>query len=170
MVKKISELYLEARRAFLTVEDEHTSSLLARNLLCFLTGKTQEEILANREMYTSEEVCFKMEDAVKRILEGEPIAYTQADATFHYHIYCATHNPYFIKSYNAVSDMIIRNLHRLNAVADAFRFSRSFHLHLYEYIRDRKADEALKEMENHDAYNETRFAAFSAKENIKQEG
>ena len=102
--------------------------------------------------------------------EGEPIAYTQADATFHYHIYCATHNPYFIKSYNAVSDMIIRNLHRLNAVADAFRFSRSFHLHLYEYIRDRKADEALKEMENHDAYNETRFAAFSAKENIKQEG
>ena len=83
MVKKISELYLEARRAFLTVEDEHTSSLLARNLLCFLTGKSQEEILANREMYTSEEICFKMEDAVKRILEGEPIAYILGEWDFY---------------------------------------------------------------------------------------
>lgn len=83
MVKKISDLYLEARRAFLTVEDVQTSSLLARNLLCFLTGKSQEEILAGREMYASEEVCFKMEDSVKRILEGEPIAYILGEWDFY---------------------------------------------------------------------------------------
>lgn len=83
MVKKISELYLEARRAFLTIEDDHTASLLARNLLCFLTGKTQEEILANRELYTSEEVCSRMEDAVKRILDGEPIAYILGEWDFY---------------------------------------------------------------------------------------
>ena len=83
MVKKISDLYLEARRAFLTVEDVQTSSLLAWNLLCFLTGKSQEEILAGREMYASEEVCFKMEDSVKRILEGEPIAYILGEWDFY---------------------------------------------------------------------------------------
>ena len=83
MVKKISDLYLEARRAFLTVEDVQTSSLLARNLLCFLTGKSQEEILAGRERYASEEVCYKMEDSVKRILEGEPIAYILGEWDFY---------------------------------------------------------------------------------------
>ena len=75
MVKKISDLYLEARRAFMATEDAQTASLLARNLLCYLTGKTQEEILAGRELYASEKTCQQMESAVRRLLDGEPIAY-----------------------------------------------------------------------------------------------
>ena len=51
MVKKYSQLYLEARRSFMEQEDQQTASLLARNLLCFVSGKTQEQILADREKY-----------------------------------------------------------------------------------------------------------------------
>ena len=44
MVKKFSQLYLEARRAFMEIEDQQTASLLARNLLCYVSGKTQEHV------------------------------------------------------------------------------------------------------------------------------
>ena len=54
MVKTLSTLYLEARRAFMTQEDQQTSSLLARNLLCHITGKSQEAVIADRELYASE--------------------------------------------------------------------------------------------------------------------
>ena len=83
MVKKISDLYLEARRAFLAVEDPQTASLLARNLIAFVTGKSQEAILADREMYVSGETCEKMEDAVRRILAEEPLAYIMGEWDFY---------------------------------------------------------------------------------------
>lgn len=83
MVKKISELYLEARKAFMATEDAQTASLLARNLLCYLTGKTQEEILAGRELYASEKTCLEMERAVRRLLDGEPIAYVLGEWDFY---------------------------------------------------------------------------------------
>lgn len=75
MVKKISELYLEARRAFMAFDDNETASLLARNLLCYVTGKTQEQIIADREMYASEDTCEAMERLVQRVVDGEPLAY-----------------------------------------------------------------------------------------------
>lgn len=75
MVKKLSELYVETRKAFLTQEDAQTAGLLARNLLCHVSGKTNEQILADRELYASQEVCDKMAQAVERVLQGEPLAY-----------------------------------------------------------------------------------------------
>ena len=51
------------------------ASLLARNLLCHVTGKSQEEVIADREMYANETVCSAMEQAVERVLNGEPLAY-----------------------------------------------------------------------------------------------
>ena len=75
MVKTLSALYLEARRAFLTQEDQQTASLLARNLLCHITGKSQEAVIADRELYASEVQCEAMQSAVERILRGEPLAY-----------------------------------------------------------------------------------------------
>ncbi len=83
MVKKLNDLYLDARRAFLTVEDQQTASLLARNLLCHVTGKTQEEILAQREMYADGSVCDAMQAAVDRILSGEPLAYVLGEWEFY---------------------------------------------------------------------------------------
>lgn len=83
MVKTISDLYTEARRAFLTQEDAHNASLLARNLLCYATGKSQEAIVSDRQMYASEEACAIMEASVARVLSGEPLAYVLGQWTFY---------------------------------------------------------------------------------------
>lgn len=83
MVKKLSDLYLEARRAFLKTDDQQTASLLARNLLCHVTGKTNEQIIAQREMYMNEEVCDRMAEAVRRIQAGEPLAYVLGEWEFY---------------------------------------------------------------------------------------
>jgi release factor glutamine methyltransferase len=83
VVKKLSELYLEARRAFMTQEDAQTAGFLARNLLCHVTGKTNEQILADREMYASESTCYEMAECVNRVLAGEPVAYVLGQWDFY---------------------------------------------------------------------------------------
>lgn len=83
MVKKLSDLYLDARRALMTREDQQMATLMARNLLAHVTGKTQEEILRDRDMYTGDAECAAMEDAVRRILEGEPLAYVLGQWDFY---------------------------------------------------------------------------------------
>ena len=83
MVKKLSELYLEARKAFSQSEDKNTASLLARNLLCHATGKNQQQLIADMEHYGSQAVCEQMENAVQRILSGEPLAYVLGEWDFY---------------------------------------------------------------------------------------
>lgn len=83
MVKKFSQLYLEARRAFMDFEDQERASLLARNLLCYVSGKSQESIIADREKYACETVCEAMETAVKRIVAEEPLAYVLGEWPFY---------------------------------------------------------------------------------------
>ena len=83
MVKKISELYLQVRKAFLETEGQQTASLIARNLLCRYTGKNQEQILADREKYVTEETCQAVEQAVSRLLAGEPLAYVLGEWDFY---------------------------------------------------------------------------------------
>ena len=75
MVKTISQLYLDARRVLITQEDEQMASLMARNLVCHITGKSQEQVLAQRDMYVNEQVCQQMEAAVQRLMNGEPLPY-----------------------------------------------------------------------------------------------
>ncbi|MBR2937972.1 MAG: peptide chain release factor N(5)-glutamine methyltransferase [Oscillospiraceae bacterium] len=75
MVKTYGELYLETRRALLRSEDADTAGLLARELLCFVTGKTREQVIAQREHYASEQTCEKMLLLTQRLLNGEPLAY-----------------------------------------------------------------------------------------------
>lgn len=83
MVKQYSQLYLEARRALLSTEDRQTASLYARNLLCHLSGKTQEQLLAAEYLYASEEVCQAVEKAVQRLVGGEPLAYVLGEWDFY---------------------------------------------------------------------------------------
>ena len=83
MVKTLSQLYLDARKALLNTEDAQTAGILARNLLSYATGKTQEQILADREMYASEDVCRTMEEATGRVLKGEPMAYILGEWEFY---------------------------------------------------------------------------------------
>jgi len=83
LVKTISDLYQQTRRAFITQEDEQTASLLARNLLCHITGKTREQVIADRDMYVSQSVCDEMDGLVRRVLAGEPLAYVLGQWEFH---------------------------------------------------------------------------------------
>ena len=83
MVKKLSTLYLEARRIFSENDDKQSASLMARNLLCHVTGKTQEELLADLEMYASQAVCEQMEEVVSRVAGGEPLAYVLGSWDFY---------------------------------------------------------------------------------------
>lgn len=83
MVKKIQDLYLEARRAFMTQEDAQTAGLLARSLLCHITGKSNEQILTDRDLYAGEQTCYAMSAAVTRVLNGEPLAYVLGNWEFY---------------------------------------------------------------------------------------
>ena len=56
-------------------EDAPNAASYARQLLCHVTGKRLEQVLADSEMYASEAICEAMEAAVRRLLSGEPLAY-----------------------------------------------------------------------------------------------
>ncbi len=83
MVKKLSDLYLEARRALLKQEDAQDASLIARNLLSHVTGKSREEVIAVYDTFAGDVVCNAMEQAVGRILSGEPLAYVLGQWEFY---------------------------------------------------------------------------------------
>ena len=83
MVKQYGELYLQIRRALLAQEDPQTAGMMARHLLCHISGKTQEEILTKRDLYASEEVCRGVEKGIKRLLSGEPFAYVLGEWEFY---------------------------------------------------------------------------------------
>ena len=83
MVKQYGELYLQTRRALLTTEDAQTAGMMARHQLCHVSGKTQKAILADRDLYASEQVCADIEAAVQRLQAGEPFAYVLGEWEFY---------------------------------------------------------------------------------------
>ena len=83
MVKTYSQIYMECRRALQAQEEDRDASFLARNLLCHFTGKTMEKILTDMDQYASEELCLAMEDATRRLLNQEPLAYILGEWEFY---------------------------------------------------------------------------------------
>lgn len=82
MVKKYSDLYLDARKALLSVDGMYASNM-ARELLCAASGKSAEAIIADRDLYASEEICARTEDYVRRHIAGEPTAYIIGEWDFY---------------------------------------------------------------------------------------
>lgn len=74
MVKKYADLFLDARRALLKQEGQFAANV-ARELVCAASGKTAEQVIADREIYASEEVCELTESFIQRRLRGEPMPY-----------------------------------------------------------------------------------------------
>ena len=74
MVKTYADLYLDARKALLPSEGMYAGNI-ARELVCAASGKTQEALIADRNLYASEEICLRVENFVRRHLTGEPTAY-----------------------------------------------------------------------------------------------
>ena len=82
MVKRYADLYLDARKALLPAEGEQ-AAVIARELLCKVSGKTAAQFLSDRELYASEELGAQMEDGVRRILAGEPLPYVLEEWDFY---------------------------------------------------------------------------------------
>ena len=74
MVKKYGDLYLQARRLLLPSEGEN-ASMAARELLAFASGKSVTSVLADANLYTSEQVEEKLNGYVNRMLAHEPLPY-----------------------------------------------------------------------------------------------
>lgn len=83
MVKKISQIYLEIRQILLAREDAQTAAFIARNLICSVTGRSQEQMLADREHYISDTQCQQLDVYTKRVLAGEPLAYVLGEWDFY---------------------------------------------------------------------------------------
>ena len=75
MVKKYGDLYLDTRRALLATENTQDAGVMSRMLVCHVSGKTQAEFLAERDMYASEEIVKGVEAGLQRLLDQEPMAY-----------------------------------------------------------------------------------------------
>lgn len=81
MVSRYSDLYLNARNALREKEGEN-ASLCARELLAKAVGKRPEEIIANRDIYASEEIEQTLNGYVQRILQDEPLPYVLGEWDF----------------------------------------------------------------------------------------
>ncbi len=74
MVKKYSDLYLQARRALLPSEGEN-ASMAARELLAFASGKSVTAVLADSNLYASEQIEERLNGYVNRMRAHEPLPY-----------------------------------------------------------------------------------------------
>ncbi len=83
MVKKYIDLYLETRHRFLETETPQYAAMLARQLLCHVSGKTQEALLRDQQLYASEQVEADLLALADRVAAGEPLAYILGEWEFH---------------------------------------------------------------------------------------
>ena len=83
MVKQYGTLYLDTRRALIGVEDAETAGMVARYLICHVSGKSQEYILAHKELYAPEEVCQGVAEGLQRLLKEEPLPYVLGEWEFY---------------------------------------------------------------------------------------
>ena len=75
MVKQYGTLYQDTRRALLETENAQDAGVLARMLICHVSGKSHAQFLADRDLYAGEAIVEGVEAGLKRLLAGEPIAY-----------------------------------------------------------------------------------------------
>ena len=83
MVKTYSQLYLELRKQLMASEDAQSAGFITRQLLCHLSGKTPEQLVADRELYASEEIDKQLQAAAERYMKGEPLAYLLGEWEFY---------------------------------------------------------------------------------------
>ncbi len=82
-MKTLSELYLRTRGSFAGRESPETASLLARNLVCHVTGLTHQQIINYQDTPVSDETCGEVEKLVFRVLAEEPLAYVLGQWEFY---------------------------------------------------------------------------------------
>lgn len=83
MVMRYGQLYLAARQTLLSSGEDGSAGMIARNILCKASGKTQESILADRDEIAPEEVVESVRSSLERLLKGEPLAYVLGEWDFY---------------------------------------------------------------------------------------
>ncbi len=79
----VSELYQKVRRSLMEKDDAESAAFAARQLLCKVTGKTREQLLADMQMYVSDDVLNQANQLAVRILADEPLAYVLGEWEFY---------------------------------------------------------------------------------------
>lgn len=64
-------------------EEEQYASMLARELVCYISGKSHQQFLLDRETYATAQQCAALDDAVQRLLRDEPLAYILGEWSFY---------------------------------------------------------------------------------------
>ena len=77
-----NNLYLDIRQC-LKQGGVEAATLEARELVCFATGKTREELMRDGSLYASPDMEDRVRDLVKRHLAGEPVAYLIGEWEFY---------------------------------------------------------------------------------------
>lgn len=83
MVKQYGALYLDTRRALLETEEPDMAGFMARSLICHVSGKNPDLFLADRDLYATEEVCRAVDAGLRRLKQGEPLAYVLGEWDFY---------------------------------------------------------------------------------------
>ena len=83
MVKKYGDLLLDTRRALLAAEEPEIADMMARHLISHVTGKNIHALSMDRDLYAPEDVVRAAEKGLKRLLEGEPLAYVLGEWEFY---------------------------------------------------------------------------------------
>lgn len=83
MVKRYTQLYQDTKRALAPLEQPQGAGFVAQNLLCKFSGMPRELFLIDRGLNAPEQVCQAVEDAVHRLLTGEPLAYVLGEWDFY---------------------------------------------------------------------------------------
>ena len=83
MVRQYGELYLDLRRRLLAVEEAQNAGNVARQILCHVSGKTPEAILADQDVYAPDTVIEEAHECLNRLLTGEPLPYVLGQWEFY---------------------------------------------------------------------------------------
>ena len=77
------ELYLQTRACLLTTESPESAGPMARDLVSTLSGMTQESFLAEKNSPVSAEIWQRVDEALTRLRQGEPLPYVLGEWNFY---------------------------------------------------------------------------------------
>lgn len=82
MARTYNDLYLDTRQRLRKAGIE-SAQLEARELICYVTGKSLDDLLRDSRLYAPRPVEQKLEALLSRRLEGEPVAYILGEWNFY---------------------------------------------------------------------------------------
>lgn len=82
MATTYNNLYLDARRK-LKAAGISEAQLEAREIVCYVTGKSREEFYRDLTLYASDQTAQRIQELIQRRLAGEPVAYIIGEWEFY---------------------------------------------------------------------------------------